>query len=175
MMKDMVQFYYRRCLVCGIEGFTMIEIMVVVVILSIMAALVVPQIGKTDSFAAQGAARVVVNDLLYAQNQAVSEQATHKVVFDVASDAYRLTDGDDVTLSAPWMGGDYELDFANDSRFPNVTLVSANFGGNVTISFDDLGVPSGGGTVELEAGGVRYRVTVTAFTGRVTVAEVTGG
>lgn len=157
------------------NAFTVIELLVVIVILGIAAALVVPQMASSATFEVQGAARTLVSDLYAAQNTAVAEQATRKVIFNVGGNSYRLTDNTDTTLPAAWLGGQYQVAFGPSSSYGQVTIASVDFGGNTEVSFDELGTPSSGGTIELLAGTQRYRITVTAFTGRVTVEQVTGG
>lgn len=154
------------------HAFTMIELIIVIAIIGIAAVVVVPQIGRTDTFEVQGAARALISDLLYAQNDAIGQQATRRVIFDITNNSYRLTDGSNVTLPAKWLGGSYQVDLADS--FSQVAIDSVSFTSG-TVSFDELGSPSEGGTIDLTAGGQRYRITVTAFTGRVTVEQVTGG
>ena len=55
-------------------GFTLVEILVVVVILGIAAAIVVPAISSTSDLTLQAAARHIVADLEYAKNLAVTKQ-----------------------------------------------------------------------------------------------------
>jgi len=162
----------RRSAAAG--GFSFIEMLMVVSILAIAAVIVVPQIARSETFEIQGAARALVSDLLYAQNQAIGEQATRRVIFDPAAESYRLTDGSNVTLPAQWLGGSYVVRLGAGSSFGSVAIDSTSFT-NDTLTFDELGSPSEGGTIDLIAGAARYRITVTAFTGRVTVDEVTGG
>jgi len=81
-------------------------------------------------------------------------------------------------LHASWLGGaanagNYTINFASDSRFKGVTLAAADFGGVKTVTYDVLGGPSGGGTIDLAANGVSFRISVAAITGRVTVAPLT--
>src|SRR4051794_19271606 len=73
-------------------GFTLIEILAVVVILGIASAIIVPQIGSRDDQKAASAARVVMADLLYAQNRAIATQKTHYVLFDTGAQVYRIFD-----------------------------------------------------------------------------------
>ncbi len=156
-------------------GFTLVELMVVVIVIAIAAALVVPQMSSSQEITAQAAARMLISDLTYAQNEAVANQAERKVIFDTANNTYQLTDGDDTPLTSPWQGGSYVVDLDNSNRYSGVTLDGVDFGGGQTLVFDGLGSPDNGGTVELSADGRSYRVTVTPFTGRITVESFTGG
>jgi len=153
-------------------AFTLIELMVVVAVLALTSLLVVPHIANSATFEVQGAARAVSSDLLYAQSQAIANQATRKVIFNVNSNSYRLTDGSDVTLPAPWLGGSYIVSFGSGSQFGKVAIDSPDFGNQSEVVFDETGAPQNGGTVDVIAGPHRYRVTVTAFTGRISVEEV---
>src|SRR5215475_9916349 len=54
------------------RGFTLVEILAVVVILGIASAIIIPQIGSRDDMKAAAAARVLIADLIYAQNLAIS-------------------------------------------------------------------------------------------------------
>lgn len=157
-----------------VPAFTMIELMVVIVILAIASAVAVPYIAKSDSFAVQGAARAVVGDLLFAQNDAIAQQENRQVIFDVVNHTYRITDGSGNNLSAAWLGGEYIVKFGQGTQWPGVSISEVSFA-DATLSFDDLGTPSQGGTVELTAGGQQYVITVTPLTGRISVAQGSGG
>src|SRR5688572_5754245 len=61
------------------RGFTLIEILTVIVILGIASAVIAPQIGSRDDIKAKAGARVVIADLLYAQNMAIAKQAYYYV------------------------------------------------------------------------------------------------
>lgn len=161
----------------GEGGFTLVEILMVVLILGIAAAVVVPRAARSAPFRVQAAARAVVGDLTFAQNEAIANQARRIVAFDSSTESYRIMrpgSGGDELVSAPWMGGDYIVRFGEQSRFDGVDIVSVTFS-NETITFDDLGAPSEGGQVVLSAGGQSYTVEVTPLTGRITVTEGTGG
>ena len=159
-------------------GFTLIEVLVVVAIIGIAGAVVVPQMLSSGRLQIQAASRMVIADLLYAQNDAIAHQTSRSVVYDTTTNSYKVTDATGTALAVSWKNdaaANYVINFSQDSRFNGVTLSSPNFGGTSTIQFDALGTPSSGGTVDLVAGSTTYRVTVGAFTGRVTVAPVSGG
>lgn len=154
------------------RGFTLIEVLVVVVILGIAAGIVVPQVMNTGSLTIQGAARHVIGDLLVAQNEAIARAERRSVVFDAANESYRVADETNTTITADWMDKPYVVSFLDDDRFSGVVIEAVNFGGDAFVSFDEMGAPSSGGTIDLAHENHRYRVTVAPFTGRVTVAPL---
>ena len=87
--------------------------------------------------------------------------------------------GQGAVLPVSWRTGGagqtYIVNFTSDSRFAGVTIENVNFGGGAVLEFDALGSPLTGGTVELSAGGLRYRLNVAPFTGQVTLAQVEPG
>lgn len=157
------------------RAFTLVEVLVVVVIAAIAAAVVMPTVLQPGSMRAQAAARAIIADILFAQNEAIAQQAERRVVFNPGGDSYRLTDGGGTDLPAAWKGGAYVVNLTDDDRFQGVSLQSADFSGGAELSFDAMGSPTSGGQVEIQAGSVGYRVTVATFTGRVTIEPITGG
>ena len=175
------------------QGFTLIEILVVIAIIGVAGAVVVPSMLSTGNMGVQAAARMVIADIIFAQNDAIADQGERRVVFDVANNRYWLSDDDSfdmTTIPAPttamnvaWKGeniaGNYIFDFDTDSRFQGVAIQNAGFpagGGGVpgtpTLEFDSLGGPTSGGSVDVARGNLVYRITVADFTGRITIAQI---
>jgi type II secretion system protein H len=171
-MQDHVQRDTRR----PTRAFTLIEVLVVLTIVGIAAAVVVPHMMDMGTTRIQAAARSIIADILYAQNDAIALQSPRSLVFDLTNNQYELTDDDGATLAAPARsGGLYQIDFSSDKRFTGVTLSSAAFDGGLALTFDALGSPSAGGQIDLAAGDTRYRISVAAFTGRVTITQLASG
>ncbi|WP_221435454.1 GspH/FimT family pseudopilin [Algisphaera agarilytica] len=158
-------------------AYTLVEVLLVVTILGIVSVSVIPSMLTAGEMGVQAAARVIVADLLYAQNEAIAQQASHKVVFDVANNSYQIQDQNGTPLTVDWLGGsanNYIVDFANDQRFQGVTITAVDFGVTTPneISYDNLGGPSTGGSITIQFDRQSYRIDVAEFTGRVTVTQI---
>lgn len=162
-------------------AYTLVEVLITVTIMGLAAAIVVPNMLQGGTMGVQAGARMIVADMLFAQNEAMAHNASRRIVFSPSTDSYIVQkyDGDAgawVLEHNPVLGGNtknnYEVDFIQDSRFRGVDLVSADFGGSDTIQFDDLGNPSSGGTVRIRFEQHIYDIKVAPFTGRVTVEKV---
>jgi prepilin-type N-terminal cleavage/methylation domain-containing protein len=169
---------YRR----GVNrGFTLVEILMVVVILGIAAAAVVPQLSSRDDLKAAAAARVLMADLIYAQNRAISVQQTHFVAFDVAAKKYSVLTAwnPQVFVTHPINKTNYVTSFSTAATGPmkEMTLTSADFDAKAGLAFDSLGSPysvaTDGTTAPLVAAG-QVKVTAGSHTLTVTVEPYTG-
>ena len=65
-------------------GFTLAEILLVVLIIAIAAMIAVPMMGSMDSVQIRSAANMIAADLEYAKSMAISRQKNYSVVFNPA-------------------------------------------------------------------------------------------
>ena len=66
----------------------------------------------------------------------------------------------------------YEVDFPSREDLDDVEIVSANFGGDASVAFDDLGSADSAGSVTIQSGSHQYRIDVAYATGKVTVTAI---
>jgi hypothetical protein len=105
----------------------------------IASAIIIPQMGTRDDMRAAAAARTLIADLIYAQNQAITSGKWVYVKFDVANNKYTLlstaSSGGDVALNHPITQTTYAQQFGAVSRgWELVSIQSAVFNG-ADISF----------------------------------------
>ncbi len=165
------------------RGYTLIEVLITVAIMGLAAAIVVPNMMQGGTLGVQAGARMIIADLLFAQNEAMAQQSDRRVTFDPTGNSYKVEKYD--TATSAWVleynpvlgdtGGsqNYQTDFDDDGRFRGVDIVSAEFNGTAEVTFDDLGNPTSGGTVRLRFDAHVFDIKVAPFTGRVTVERVT--
>ena len=177
-------------------GFTLVEILAVVVILGIASAIIIPQIGTRDDMRVKAASRTLIADLIYAQNLAISTGQVVYVRFDVAGNSYSLLTnplsskakkGDPV--QHPITQADYVTAFGASHRgWEQVKIDSAKFNGvdvnfrpEFTVGFDEIGSPHvwcydvdqrndlNDGTIVLKAGQFKNTITISPATGEILV------
>jgi MSHA pilin protein MshC len=140
------------------RGFTLIELVIVLVILSIMAAFALPRMATTDTTVAAQADRLA-RDLRHAQAMAMNQGRT--LSFDIqAPAAYRVADS-----------GTTVTDPASMEAFL-ITLDNGVTVAGTDIDFDSLGRPASAGTL-LSAPRI-YTLSGTSKTASVTLSPVTG-
>lgn len=191
-MQNMRKYEEKRCS----KGFTIIEIMIVVVILSIAALMAIPTITSAADMQVRSAANQIAAHLDYAKNMAITHQRAYAVVFDPAGESYEVyTDrtGDnvvDVVVDAPSIDhpvnpGSFVVDFSTDRSLKRVDIDTAIFDpdSSDTITFDYLGSPYSGNTTDpakslnsgqitLQAGDFTLTVDVEPVTGYVTMSAL---
>lgn len=156
---------------CAARGFTLIEILIVIVILAIAAMTAIPMMGSAASVQIRSAANIIAADLEYAKSLAISKGQNFSVVFDEGAESYSIVDQDGNTISHPVKKGfDYVMDF-QDEGLGRVEIADADFDGASQVQFDYLGSPDKGGVVHLQAGTTTATISVEPVTGYITVGN----
>jgi prepilin-type N-terminal cleavage/methylation domain-containing protein len=165
------------------RAFTLVETLSVVIILGIAAAVIIPQLGSREDLRVAAAARMVMADLIYAQNRAIATQRMQYVSFEVPQKRYRLLSAlapSEAVVRHPVNQTEFiGLFESGSSALRDVKLVSASFNGRPLLAFDDLGtphyqqdeqfLPMTSGTIVLQSGSAVMTIIIEPFTGEIRV------
>jgi MSHA pilin protein MshC len=132
-------------IVADSRGFTIIELIMVVVLIGILAVSVVPKFMDTSAISLLGGAAMAVADIRYTQELAMGTHTSKTITFTTNDTFYTVNSQ---TMNLP-------------SR---VSISSGE-----TFTFNSLGEPTtgGGSSVEIQAGSSTKTITVESYTGRV--------
>ncbi|MGI5875388.1 MAG: GspH/FimT family pseudopilin [Dethiobacteria bacterium] len=142
------------------EGFTIVELVTVLGILTIMAAMILPLAPLLSRYNLDGAARGLVGDLRMVRQKAINTGIAGSVNFRINEDRYQVR---------PPEESRYFVNLPQGVHFEGVTTFP---GSPPSISFNKMGRPSSGGTVVLKssAGEMRF-VIVLPVTGRIRISR----
>lgn len=182
-------------------GYTLIEVLVVVVVLGIAGVLVIPSMSQASVLRVQAAVRTLVADISYVQSEAIAFQSRRVIWFGIVprwladEGRWDFVEGNGYVMAevrgpALNLATDFIPDpdkptrpLARDfsrAEFGGATIASPAFNGEALLIFDELGGPVAeldgpdpglGGQVVVQGGGSSFRVDVQAYTGRVTVTR----
>lgn len=180
------------------RSYTLIELIMVMAVLALAAALLVPHMIGRDSLAVQAAVRLVIADLSFAQSDALANQEYRRIHFYPDGRGYcmyRVTGADfnnpfdpataDYILDPLGAMRDYIVDFSTNERFEGISISAADIDGilllpdGTDISYDalggtvmDVGVPGTGGWITIASPTGSYRIDIAPFTGKLTVTKL---
>jgi prepilin-type N-terminal cleavage/methylation domain-containing protein len=169
------------------SGFTMIELLCVVVIMAIAAAIVFAGMSNENDLQAASGGRTVLADLTYAQNYAIATQQPTYVTFNTGTKTYSLCSSlNPVTyLTNPISKANYTNTFGTGglANLTNCGFGTVNLGGQSSMYFDELGTPwactstgasptalSTAGIVQAKSGTDTMTISIQPNTGDMTVS-----
>ena len=167
------------------SGFTIIEITMVIVLLSILAVVIITRSGSYYPAKLNGAGEKLLSDIRYAKRLAMTNHRIYGILFDVSENSYTVYDYGEPPLDPeeepsavedPYRPGNpLTVDYDEDRYYNGIEIISAVFGETNELKFNPFGVPYDGDNAELAANGsvvINYRgndftITVIPRTGKV--------
>ena len=151
---------------CRQAGLGYVDMIVTVLIVAILSTVCRPQFGSfLQETRLDQAVRRVVLDLRLAQSEAIRTRTNVQVEFEPSANRYTLP-----ALTDPIRkSGRYRVQFGTEP-FRGIDLVSSDFGGASSVSFNRLGVPSSGGSVVLASRNRRVTINLNPNTGIARIA-----
>ena len=156
------------------DGFTLIELIIVVLVLAILASVAVPAMSRGHvQLTLRTAAENLVGALRYAQSMAVRTGSPFAVHLSPKDNSFYVADmaSPSQPVQDPFTMKPYRVDYSTHRLFEGVELSATNL--QSPVQFDSLGSPSGGGWIDLQIGDERIRIELAVVTGRITVSEPT--
>lgn len=127
-------------------GFTLVEIIVVVVILAIASLVAIPVFSSGADMQVRSAANKIAADLDYAKGLAITHQKNYTVVFTPSSESYQVQDETGTPVKHPMRpDDDFIEDLDADRRLSKVDIISTTLDSD-SVTFDYLGAPYSGGS-----------------------------
>ena len=160
-------------------GLTLLEVITVLAVIMLVAFLVVPLRSRAAEARLRSAASMIVSDLEYIKNLAISSQQYYSMIFDYDDQSfmYKVCDSEGIIEHPLSAGLPFEVHFSQDRRLRQI-LGKADFDSTRIITFDYLGSPYSGigtrtpllsGQIFIQAGELKLVVYVEPVTGYVSV------
>jgi general secretion pathway protein H len=154
-------------------GFTLIEIMVVIVIIAIAAAVVLPRLPSTEGTRLKNSARNLASGIRFLSDRSIVTKALYRLHLDMSDNSVRIAmlspkreeqAPDDEFMSRKLLEDGISIE---DVTAPGVGTVSE---GEAVVEFGPAGL-SEGLVVHLKGGDKQYTVIAYPFGGKVEVLE----
>jgi prepilin-type N-terminal cleavage/methylation domain-containing protein len=162
------------------RAYTLVELLVVITVLGVAAAMVVPSFSQTGVLRVQGAIRTMVSDIGIAQSDAIAFQKGRAIILynDPGNPHYIVCEVNgpniDTTLdrisSQAFAGEEFGFVSFDHINLQNNMIVLDELGGPVASPGSTTAAPAQ--SFEIVGSQQRFQVNIEAYTGKVTVVSL---
>jgi prepilin-type N-terminal cleavage/methylation domain-containing protein len=161
------------------RAFTFAEVLVVIVVLGVVAAVILPRMGTNNASKLVAAAQVVMGDMSYAQVDSISfPDDLRRIVIEPGGTSYylALASAPTTPITNPVTKLPYRTTFGSDNlrALSGVTISSYSLNSDAILIFGMYGEldQTSAATITLSCGSNTLTLTINATTGIVTVGAV---
>lgn len=136
----------KNCFKSGISGFTIYELLIVILVIGILAGLILTRMNSESGLAAALAADQAASDIRSVQHNAMYSGTSRSIIFN----------GNNYTAQGL---------MPENRVLPGNAVVNTPY----TITFNSFGEPDQGGSLIISCGGDSKTLTIEALTGKVSI------
>jgi prepilin-type N-terminal cleavage/methylation domain-containing protein len=153
------------------HGFTLVEVMMVVVVAAILFVAAMPDQAAVESQRGRNLATQLEADIAYAQSRSIANPVDPTVLrVDPVNNKYWLAKLSDTSapIANRRTGGAYVVNTGSNGAYAGVDIIGVDFNGDDALRFDGTGTidQDVDALIQIQSGSAKYEVVVTHTTGR---------
>lgn len=149
------------------KGFTFIEVIIVMLIISILSVLTIPEFRVIERYRLKSQAEMLVKDLRYTQRLAMSQNTNFYFKLLKNDNGYLIRKGNSLTDKTKIVYMKHNIKFSSNSQ-NNIKYTSKGIPSN-----PNDGTIGSGGTIYLVSQNYKIKITVMPITGKVKAYDIT--
>ena len=165
------------------SAYTLIELIMVIVIIGILAAIAIPRVTSFHSIMFSGAMKKIVENIRYVQQIAITKHTNCRIIFNPGNETYLAQEESPggsntwVAITDPFSRANLIVNFINDAQYQGINITDANFGNTPTLRFNWEGIPQNATGANFTSDGLvnfiykdnNNTIYVSPYTGRVRI------
>ncbi len=173
---------FQRRIECH-RGFTLIELCLTVVLLSILAIAAIPSFRNSGAAECRSAASKIASDITYMRRLSMARHNNYYLTFNAATNSYAAYYYNPATplvstaITDPLTQQNFSVNFSTLPGMTGVDITSANINGNAIIAFNSDGYPldmsgtmlNSAASIVVSKGGITRTVRIEAYSGEVSI------
>ncbi len=155
-------------------GFTLVEMLVVVVVLVLLAGIAIPSASMSSKRKLDTVQLQIQDALLYAQSLAYHKGIPFGVKFAPSSGWFAVVNQVGTPMEDPLSHGQYVIDLSHPGQPSGCRIDSAAFDGRPTAGFNAKGHPAKGGEIRISSGDTVRRLVMNTATAQLLELPIDG-